>query len=214
MKNSAKLIIIGIFSFFLLGFFLNGCSKYNSLVEKDERMNVEKSSVKTAWSKVENQYQRRADLIPNLVETVKGYTKYEKEIITNIEAARNGILSIKKADPNDPNSVKEYVQQQNKYSISSWLMPMVLQYPELKANQQFVNLQTQLEGTENRITVARNDYINQVNKYNEAVQNYNTYIRKFPNNIYAGIFGFHRREMMENPFKAKEGSEIAPNIKF
>ncbi len=214
MKNSTKLIIVGIFSLFLLGFFLNGCSKYNSLVEKDERMNVEKSTVKTAWSKVENQYQRRADLIPNLVETVKGYTKYEKEIITNIEAARNGILSIKKADPNDPNSIKEYVQQQNKYSVSSWLMPMVLQYPELKANQQFVNLQTQLEGTENRITVARNDYINQVNKYNEAVQNYNTYIRKFPNNIYAGILGFHRREMMENPFKSKEGSEVAPNIKF
>lgn len=214
MKNNVKLITIGIISLFFLGIVFNGCGKYNTLVEKDEKMNTEKATVKTAWSKVENQYQRRADLIPNLVETVKGYTKYEKEIISNIEAARNGILSIKKADPNDPSSVREYVQQQNKYSVNSWLMPMVLQYPELKANQQFVNLQTQLEGTENRITVARNDYINQVNTYNEAVQNYNTYIRKFPNTIYAMIFGFHRRDMMENPFKAKEGSEVSPTIKF
>lgn len=214
MKNNVKLLTIGIISLFLLLIVFNGCGKYNSLVEKDEKMNTEKATVKTAWSKVENQYQRRADLIPNLVETVKGYTKYEKEIITNIEMARNGILSIKKANPEDPNSVKEYIQQQNRYNVSTWLMPMVLQYPELKANQQFVNLQTQLEGTENRITVARNDYINQVNKYNEAVQSYNTYIRKFPNNIYAAIFGFHRREVMENPFKAKEGSDVAPTIKF
>ncbi|MCS7076652.1 MAG: LemA family protein [Bacteroidia bacterium] len=214
MKGSVKLILLGILSLFVVGIIFNGCSKYNSLVEKDEKMNEERAKVKTAWSKVENQYQRRADLIPNLVETVKGYTKYEKEIITNIEAARNGILSIKKANPDDPNSVKEYVERQNRYNLNTWLMPMILQYPELKANQQFVNLQTQLEGTENRITVARNDYINQVNSYNEAVQSYNTYIRKFPNNIYAGIFGFHRREMMENPFKAKEGTEVAPTIKF
>lgn len=214
MKSNIKLIVIGVISLFVIITMMNGCGKYNALVEKDEQMNTEKAKVKTAWSKVENQYQRRADLIPNLVETVKGYTKYEKEIITNIEAARNGILSIKKADPNDPNSVKEYVQQQNKYNLNTWLMPMILQYPELKANQQFVSLQTQLEGTENRITVARNDYINQVNKYNEAVQEYNTYIRRFPTNIYAGMFGFSRREMMENPFKAKEGSEVAPTIKF
>ncbi|MCS7027152.1 MAG: LemA family protein [Bacteroidia bacterium] len=214
MKNSVKLIILGIVSLLVVGFLFNGCSKYNALVEQDEKMNTEKANVKTAWSKVENQYQRRADLIPNLVETVKGYTKYEKEIITNIEAARSGILSIKKADPEDPNSVREYVEKQNRYNIGTWLMPIVAQYPELKANQQFMNLQTQLEGTENRITVARNDYINQVNRYNEAVQKYNTYIRKFPNNIYAAIFGFHRKEVMENPFKAKEGSDVAPTIKF
>lgn len=214
MKANTKLIVIGVIALFVMIFFMNGCGKYNGMVEKEEKIKTEQAKVKTAWSQVENVYQRRADLIPNLVETVKGYTKYEKEMITNIEEARNGILSIKKANPDDPNAVRDFVNNQNRFNVGSFLTPIIQQYPDLKGNQQFRDLQAQLEGTENRVAVERQKYITQVNAYNDAVQEYNTYLRRFPSNIYAGVFGFHRRDPMENPFQAKSGSDVSPTIKF
>ncbi|MFM1875026.1 MAG: hypothetical protein RL266_763 [Bacteroidota bacterium] len=176
---------------------LQSC-QYNSMVEKQE-------AVTAQWSQVENVYQRRADLIPNLVSTVKGYAEFEQETLTAVVEARAKATSIN-VDPSklDANSIQQFQAAQDGLSSAlARLMVVVEKYPDLKANQNFLELQSQLEGTENRITVERK-------KFNEAAQDYNTYIRKFPNNMIAGMFDFEKMDY----FEAKEGAEEAPKVEF
>ena len=174
------------------------CGSYNSAVTKDENL-------KKAWSQVENQYQRRADLIPNLVNTVKGYANFEQQTLTQVVEARASATQVK-IDPNNltPEAIQRFEQAQQGLSGALGRLLMVTEnYPDLKANQNFLALQQQLEGTENRITVERKNF-------NEAVQEYNQMIRKFPNNIYMGIFGFSAKGY----FQSQAGSEKAPEVKF
>lgn len=176
---------------------LQSC-QYNTMIEKQE-------AVTAQWSQVENVYQRRADLIPNLVSTVKGYADFEKETLTAVVEARAKATSIN-VDPSklDANSIQNFQAAQDGLSSAlARLMVVVEKYPDLKANQNFLELQSQLEGTENRIAVERK-------KFNEAAQGYNTYIRKFPNNLIAGMFDFEKAEY----FEAKEGAEEAPKVEF
>ena len=176
---------------------LSSCG-YNSLVEKDE-------NIEAAWAKVETQYQRRADLIPNIVETVKGYADFEQETLTAVIEARSKATSIQ-VDPSNltPESVANFQAAQGELSGAlSRLLVSVERYPELKASQQFLQLQAQLEGTENRIAVSRD-------RFNEAVQDYQVYRRKFPTNITAGIFGFEEKGY----FESEAGSEQAPKVDF
>ena len=182
--------------------FMGGCStiigKYNGMVNKDE-------AVKTAWSQVENVYQRRADLIPNLVEVVKGYAAHEKGTFTEVIEARSKATSMT-IDPSKatPAQLKAFSDAQGELSSAlSRLMVVVEAYPNLKANENFMALQDQLEGTENRIAV-------ESKRFNEAAQSYNTYIRVFPNNIIAGMFGFQSKAY----FEAEEGSNKAPKVEF
>ena len=168
------------------------------MVEKDE-------AVSTAWSNVETQYQRRADLIPNLVNTVKGYAQHEKTTLEAVMSARSKATQIT-VDPANltPEKMKEYQQAQGEVSNAlGKLLAITENYPELKANQSFSELQAQLEGTENRITEARK-------RYNAAVEEYNILVRSFPNNIFAGMFGFERI----NKFEADAGSSQAPSVNF
>jgi len=168
------------------------------MVELDE-------SVTRQWAQVENAYQRRADLIPNLVETVKGYADFEQETLTAVIEARSKATGITIDPSNLTNqAVQQFQAAQDQLSSAlSRLMVVVERYPDLKANQSFLELQSQLEGTENRISFERM-------KFNEATGSYNTYIRRFPRNIIASIFGFDRRDY----FKAQEGAEKAPEVKF
>ncbi|EGZ47289.1 LemA family protein [Neisseria wadsworthii] len=162
-------------------FALSGCG-YNTMQSQDEAANA-------AWSEVLNQYQRRADLIPNLVNTVKGYAKHEEEVFTRVTEARSKVGSIQMTaeDATDPEKVKQYQQAQGELSSAlSRLLVVSENYPQLKADQNFRDLQAQLEGTENRISLARNNYI-------KSVQTYNTTIRQFPQNITAKIFGMKTR---------------------
>lgn len=171
---------------------------YNNLVTQDE-------GVKTAWSQVENQYQRRADLIPNLVNTVKGYAAHEKNTLEGVMNARAKATQTT-IDPTNLNeeTMKQYQAAQGELSNAlSRLMVVVERYPELKANENFRELQVQLEGTENRITVERK-------RFNEVAQGYNTYVRTFPNNILSGIFGFQAKAY----FTAEAGAEKAPQVEF
>ncbi len=173
-------------------------SSYNSLVSQDE-------SVSTAWSNVENQYQRRADLIPNLVNTVKGYAAHEKETLDAVVSARSkatqATISI---DNLTPEKLQAYQRAQGEIGAAlGRLLAITENYPDLKANENFQALQAQLEGTENRISVERR-------KFNEIAKSYNTTIRRFPKNIIAGLFGFEKRPY----FEAAEGSEKAPEVKF
>ena len=171
---------------------------YNNLVTQDE-------GVKTAWSQVENQYQRRADLIPNLVNTVKGYAAHEKNTLEGVMNARAKATQTT-IDPTNLNeeTMKQYQAAQGELSNAlSRLMVVVERYPELKANENFRELQVQLEGTENRITVERK-------RFNEVAQAYNTYVRTFPNNILSGIFGFQTKAY----FTAEAGAEKAPQVEF
>ena len=173
-------------------------SSYNSLVSQDE-------SVSTAWSNVENQYQRRADLIPNLVNTVKGYEAHEKETLDAVVSARSkatqATISI---DDLTPEKLQAYQKAQGEIGAAlGRLLAITENYPDLKANENFQALQAQLEGTENRISVERR-------KFNEIAKSYNTTIRRFPKNIIAGLFGFEKRPY----FEAAEGSEKAPEVKF
>ena len=171
---------------------------YNNLVTQDE-------GVKTAWSQVENQYQRRADLIPNLVNTVKGYAAHEKNTLEGVMNARAKATQTI-IDPTNLNeeTMKQYQAAQGELSNAlSRLMVVVERYPELKANENFRELQVQLEGTENRITVERK-------RFNEVAQGYNTYVRTFPNNILSGIFGFQTKAY----FTAEAGAEKAPQVEF
>ena len=171
---------------------------YNTMVQKDEEASK-------AWANVENAYQRRLDLIPNLVKTVQGAAEYEKGTLTEVIEARAKATSIQ-IDPNNltEEAIAKFQAAQDQLSSAlSRLMVVVERYPELKANQNFLELQAQLEGTENRIAVERG-------KFNETVNDYNSYIRKFPNNIVAGLFNFDKKGY----FKATEGADKAPDVEF
>jgi LemA protein len=175
-----------------------GCNGYNGLVKLDE-------TVKNAWANVESDYQRRSDLIPNLVNTVKGEANFEQTTLQNVISARASATQVK-LDANDlsPEKIQQYQAAQGQLSQALGKLLMVTEnYPNLRANDAFRGLQTQLEGTENRIKVARNDF-------NDAVAAYNVKARTFPNNIFAGMFGFKTKE----GFKAEAGSEKAPEVKF
>ena len=171
---------------------------YNSLVKQEE-------GVKTAWSQVENQYQRRSDLIPNLVNTVKGYASHESETLEGVVAARaRATQTTIDADNLTPEAIEKYQAAQGELTAALGRLLMIQEnYPDLKANQNFLELQAQLEGTENRINVARKNF-------NDAAQAYNTNIRRFPKNIFAGMFGFDKKAY----FEAEEGSEKAPKVEF
>ena len=193
-KNKTLWIIIAVV--LVLFFWVRGV--YNSMVTQDE-------SVKTAWSQVENQYQRRLDLIPNLVNTVKGYASHERATLEGVINARANATKTT-IDPTNLNeeSMKQFQAAQGELSSAlSRLMVVVERYPDLKANQNFMELQAQLEGTENRISVERK-------RFNEVAQNYNTNIRSFPTNILAGMFGFQPKAY----FAAESGAEKAPTVEF
>lgn len=176
----------------------SGVSMYNGLVSRQE-------SVDAQWAQVENVYQRRADLIPNLVNTVKGYAQHEKQTLTDVIEARSKATAVN-INPENMSAAslqKFQAAQDNLSSALSRLMVVVEKYPDLKANQNFLELQAQLEGTENRISVERR-------KFNISAQDYNTAIRKFPKNIFASVFGFEKKAY----FKAVEGANKAPEVKF
>lgn len=176
-----------------------GCSTYNGLVSQDE--NVERY-----WGDVQTQYQRRADLIPNLVNTVKGAAEFEQETLESVTNARANATSINLTadDLSDPAKMQAFQQAQSQLTGAlSRLLAVAENYPQLQATQAFRDLQVQLEGTENRITVARRDY-------NGAVQQYNTQVRRFPTNLIAGVFGFDRRAS----FEADPGADQAPTVEF
>ncbi|MBQ9556753.1 MAG: LemA family protein [Muribaculaceae bacterium] len=194
-KGCIGLIVLGIIALALFGWVKNG---YNGLV-KDQQ------SVETAWAQVENVYQRRADLIPNLVETVKGYAKHEQETLEGvIEARANATKVTIDAKNMTPEDLQKYQAAQGDVtSALSRLIAVSEAYPDLKANQNFLELQNQLEGTENRIAVERN-------KFNEVAREYNTKRLTFPTNILANIFGFGEKPY----FKAQEGADKAPKVDF
>ena len=194
MNKKLILILLGVVA--LLAIFC--VSSYNSLVEKDE-------VVKYKWSDVETQYQRRSDLIPNLVETVKGYAAHERETLSEVIEARSKATAIT-IDPSNitPEQLAEYQKAQSGVtSALGKLLAVAERYPDLKANQNFLELQAQLEGTENRIAEARR-------VFNAAVKEFNSSVRKFPTNIFASMFGFDKYEY----FEADEGSEKAPKVEF
>ncbi len=197
MKKPLIIVIVVVVLFLLASYsFVKGT--YNGMVSREE-------NVKAQWSQVENVYQRRADLIPNLVSTVKGYAKHEQTTLTAVIDARSKATAIT-VNPEhlDAQSLKKYQQAQGDLSSAlGKLMVVSEQYPDLKANQNFLDLQAQLEGTENRITVERM-------RFNETTQQYNKYIRLFPKNIFAGMFGFTAKAY----FEAEKGANKAPEVKF
>lgn len=175
-----------------------GISSYNGLVSMDE-------NVSNYWANVETQYQRRSDLIPNLVNTVKGYAKHESETLESVMAARSQATQVK-IDPSNctPQQLAAYQKAQGDVTTAlGKLLAITENYPDLKANQNFLELQSQLEGTENRINVARKDF-------NDTAKKYNTSLRRFPRNIIASMFGFEKR----NYFEAEAGAEKAPKVEF
>ncbi len=190
----ALLVVLGV----VLIIFMWAKNGYNRMVGQEEQ-------VTTAWSQVENVYQRRADLIPNLVATVQGYASHEKETLEGVVNARAKATQTT-IDPTNmtADQMAKFQEAQGELSQAlGRLMVVVERYPDLKANQNFLELQAQLEGTENRITVERQ-------KYNETVRVFNTTIRRFPANILAGMFGFERKVN----FEAKEGADVAPVVQF
>ncbi len=190
MKTGIK-VLIGILILVVVAG-LGSCSKYNSLVTADE-------SVKTAWAQVQNVLQRRADLIPNLVNTVKGYAAHEKEVLTEVTEARASVGRAAKTG-----NVAKMIEANNQLSSAlARLLVVVERYPDLKANQNFLALQDELAGTENRIAVERR-------RYNEAVKAYNLQVRRFPGNIFASLFGFERA----TPFEAPKSAQEAPKVEF
>ena len=194
LKKHKTIVIIAVLAIIAMW----GISAYNGLVSMDE-------GVQTKWADVETQYQRRADLIPNLVNTVKGYAAHESETLTAVVEARAKATSVI-IDPTNMTTEQIANFQKAQDGVSSALgrlLVTVEKYPDLKANENFKELQTQLEGTENRISVARRDY-------NEAARKYNTTLRSFPKNILAGMFGFEKKAY----FEAQEGSEQAPTVQF
>lgn len=177
---------------------LSGCG-YNTLQAKDE-------AVTASWSEVQNQYQRRADLVPNLVNVVKGYAKHEEQVLTEVTEARANVAGLKvdKEVLENPELFKKYQEAQAQMtSALSRLLAVTENYPDLKANEQFRDLQVQLEGTENRIAVARNRYIS-------TVQDYNTYVRQFPQVVTAKVIGMQTKEN----FSADAAAQKAPNVSF
>lgn len=193
-RNLTLLIILGLV--LILGVW--GCSGYNSLVKQDE-------SVKKSWNNVQTEYQKRYDLVDNLVNTVKGAAKFEQETLTQVINARSKASSIQlNAEQLTPENIQKFDQAQSELSGSlSRLLVSVERYPELKATQNFLQLQGQLEGIENDVRGSRG-------KFNESVNTYNTKVRSFPTNLFAGIFGFSARE----GFKADQGAEKAPKVQF
>ena len=194
MKNKSLWIVLGIVAVVLIW----GISAYNGLVSKEER-------VSSAWANVETVYQRRADLIPNLVNTVKGYAAHESQTLMEVTEARAKSTAIS-VDPSTatPEQMEAWMRAQSEVgSALGRLIAISENYPDLKANQNFLELQKQLEGTENRISTERR-------KYNEEVRNYNVKLRRFPTNIIAGMFGFEKRVM----FESQEGAEVAPVVEF
>lgn len=199
-KPSKGLIIIICIVVLILAVFSGYKNTYNKLVMQDENVSAQ-------WAEVQNQYQRRLDLIPNLVATVKGYASHESEVFTQVSEARSkagGQINISDDILNNPEAFARYQQIQDNLGTSLQRLLMVTeQYPELKADQNFIALQDQLEGTENRITVARK-------RYTEAVQSYNTTIRVFPNNIIANMSGFDKKAQ----FSAAAEAQSAPKVEF
>ena len=194
-KSYIVLAIIIIIAIGILAWFQGS---YNQMVTKSE-------NIASQWSNVENQYQRRSDLIPNLVSTVKGYTEHEQNTLTQVVEARAKATQMQiNFDQLDEKTLQKFNNMQGELSSAlSRLMAISEQYPNLKANENFRDLQAQLEGTENRIAVERR-------KFNEEVKGYNAYIRSFPKNILAGMFGF----MPKPYFEAVSGAEKAPEVKF
>lgn len=193
-KNITLIVIVALV--LILGW--SGCKGYNGLVTQDE-------SVSNAWNKVQSDYQRRTDLIPNLVNTVKGEANFEKTTLENVIAARASATQMK-VDAKDltPEKLQQFQANQGQLSQALGRLLVVSEnYPNLRANEAFRGLQAQLEGTENRIKVSRNDF-------NDAVKDYNIKVRTFPMNILSGMFGFKVKE----GFKADAGSEKAPEVKF
>jgi LemA protein len=191
----ALLAVVGVV--IVLALFYSG--SYNGLVSKQENVNEK-------WSQVQNDYQRRADLIPNLVNTVKGVSKFEQDTLVAVVQARAkvGSMQVDKNTLNDPQAFKKFEAVQGELtSALSRLMVVVEKYPELKATTNFLNLQSQLEGTENRITVARRDF-------NESVKMYNTSVRTIPTSVIAGMSGFKEKPY----FEAQQGSDRVPEVKF
>lgn len=193
-KNLTAIIIAAVALLLVLW----GVSGYNGIVEMDENVNNQ-------WANVETQYQRRTDLIPNLVSTVKGYAAHEKSTLEAVMQARSQATQVK-IDPANctPEQLAAYQKAQGDVTTAlGKLLAITENYPQLKANENFMELQSQLEGTENRITVARRDF-------NAAAKEYNTLIRKFPKNIIAAIGGFEKH----NYFEAEAGAEKAPKVEF
>ncbi len=187
------LVVLGVLAI-IVGLTLK--NKYNAMVTSDE-------GVQASWSQVENQYQRRMDLIPNLVNTVKGYADFEKETFTAVTEARAKVGQMN-VDVKNAEEFAQFQQAQTGLgSALSRLMVVMEKYPDLKANQNFLDLQTQLEGTENRISTERM-------RFNETVKAYNVLIRRFPNNLVAGMFGFEKA----NLFEMNEGADVAPTVEF
>ena len=196
MKRS-WIILIVVGALLVMGFmYVKG--KYNTMVVASE-------SVDAQWAQVENVYQRRADLIPNLVSTVKGYAAHEKETLEGVIEARSKATSTTINPENlDASSLQKFQAAQDGLSSAlSRLMVVVEKYPDLKANQNFLELQSQLEGTENRITVERM-------RFNESAKEYNLSIKMFPNNLFASMFGFEKKAY----FEAQAGAEVAPKVEF
>lgn len=193
-KNKGLIITVVVIALVALW----GISSYNGLVSMDE-------NVSNQWANVETQYQRRSDLIPNLVNTVKGYAKHESETLESVMQARSQATQVK-IDPSNctPQQLAAYQKAQGDVTTAlGKLLAITENYPDLKANQNFLELQSQLEGTENRINVARKDF-------NDTAKKYNTSLRRFPRNIIASMFGFEKR----NYFEAEAGAEKAPKVEF
>ena len=194
-KRVITIVVLVLVVFLIYNLF---AGRYNTMVELDEEVNTE-------WANVETQYQRRYDLIPNLVNTVKGFADQEREVLTQVTEARAKASSIQ-IDPSNLNAqtLENFSAAQSQLnSALSRLLVTVERYPDLKSNQNFLELQAQLEGTENRISVART-------RFNEKAKNYNTYIRKFPTTMIAGMFDFERKPLYE----ATDEAEKAPSVEF
>ena len=193
-KTTIIIVIIAVLAAIVFWFI----GKYNAMVSADE-------NVKTAWSQVENQYQRRSDLIPNLVATVKGYAAHESQVLESVVEARAKATQVV-VDPANatPEQLAAFQSAQGELSQAlGRLLAVAENYPDLKANQNFLELQSQLEGTENRIAVARNEF-------NKAAKTYNVLVRRFPNNVVASMFGFDQKAY----FEAEPGAEKAPVVQF
>jgi len=199
MKSRGCLVALVVVGVIAIGLFMWGMGVYNSLVGLDE-------GVRSAWSQVESQYQRRADLVPNLVNTVKGYAQQEKDVLLGVTEARAkvGQITVTKDVLEDPDAFSKFQAAQDQLSGAlSRLLAVAENYPNLKSNENFLALQTQLEGTENRIAVERQ-------RFNQTVQTYNTTIRRLPASLIAGFTGFREKQY----FKAKEGADTVPEVKF
>ena len=192
----AFLSVLAVLAVIVIALLIGGCGAYNNLVGL--RQGVDRS-----WADVENVYQRRADLIPNLVKTVEGAANFEKSTLTDVIKARQQVTSVR-VDPNDPAGIQKFQQSQDALGGAlSRLLVTIERYPELKANANFQELQAQLEGTENRIAVERR-------KFNEAAQDYNTRVQQMPTVLYARLLGFLPRPY----FAARAGADVAPEVNF